>query len=205
MWLDDFHFTMDAGWTAGVHGGMFSGKTEELVDRLIRAEKYIHLKVQAFKFRGDDRYSENFIVSHGQNKFPATKVYDSAEILAKLEPDVQVIGIDEVQFLDDGIIEVCRELHSRNLKTIYTALGTDFRAKPFMFRDSKKNVFDLIADSYPVISKAAICHRCHKPGAIYTERLVKSEALVVIGGPEAYGAACQSCHPYTRKENRLVD
>jgi thymidine kinase len=129
MFLEPHVNDEDAGWIEVICGSMFSGKTEELIRRLKRA-KFANLKVEIFKPRIDTRYHEAHVVSHDDNYIPSTPVESSHNILL-LASDVKVVGIDEAQFFDDYLPEVCNELANRGTRVIIAGLDMDFQGKPF--------------------------------------------------------------------------
>jgi len=129
MFLEPHVNDEDAGWIEVICGSMFSGKTEELIRRLKRA-KFANLKVEIFKPRIDTRYHEEHVVSHDDNYIPSTPVESSHNILL-LASDVKVVGIDEAQFFDDYLPEVCNELANRGTRVIVAGLDMDFQGKPF--------------------------------------------------------------------------
>ncbi|CAM4154690.1 thymidine kinase [Pedobacter westerhofensis] len=165
-------------------GSMFSGKTEELIRRLKRAE-IAKLKVEIFKPTTDIRYDETAVVSHNYNSIAATPVDHSAEILL-LRADTQVVGIDEAQFFDDGLPEVCNILANKGLRVIVAGLDMDFAGKPF------GPVPALMAIAELVTKVNAVCVRCGNP-AMYSFRRVASEAKILLGEKESYEPRCRIC------------
>jgi len=163
---------------------MFSGKTEELIRRLKRAE-IAKLKVEIFKPATDTRYDETAVVSHNYNTISATAVDHSAEILL-LSADTQVVGIDEAQFFDDGLPEVCNTLANRGIRVIVAGLDMDFAGQPF------GPVPALMAIAELVTKVNAVCVRCGNP-AMYSFRRVASEARILLGEKESYEPRCRVC------------
>jgi thymidine kinase len=194
MDFDDNAFHLNQGWIAFVWGSMFSGKTEKTINLLRRADQYAKLQVQAFKWVKDDRYGTGFISTHDGITYPATEVGDVGDLTAKLNPQVQLIGITETQFYSEKIIDFCLEQRARGRKLIVEGLLTDFRREKFKFRQpSTKDMSDLLAHADYALLQKAFCYNCGQT-AIYTMRLVPSPELVLIGGKDSYAAACARCH-----------
>jgi thymidine kinase len=189
MALDDNLFHSNHGLFVLIHGPMFSGKTEELVAALSRAQNYAKLNVQAFKPIIDHRYGENNIVTHNGVHFPAIEVKDSKECYKHLNSNIQVIGIDEVQFFDEGIIDFILEQRKNKKIVIAEGLFADYKQEPFRLGKSTKTMADLLVHANYAIQKTAFCFACGKP-ALYTMRLAASSELVLIGGAKDYVAAC---------------
>ena len=166
-------------------GPMFSGKTEELIRRLKRAV-IARRKVQVFKPRIDTRYDAEAVVSHSQQKMLSTVVEKAAEVLEKLALDVEVVGIDEVQFLGPDIVPVVKDLASRGLRVVVAGLDQDFRGQPFV------PMPELLAEAEYITKELAICVVCGQP-ASRSQRLVQDEAQVHIGAGDAYEARCRKC------------
>jgi len=175
-----------------VCGSMFSGKTDELIRRLRRAV-IARKKVQVFKPSIDIRYAVEKVTSHAGADFDAIPVIKSWEILDKLEDDAAVVGIDEAQFFDEGIIEVTRRLAERALRVIVAGLDTDFRGEPF------GPMPVLMAKAEHVDKLQAICMICGEP-ASRTQRLVNGkparfdDPVVIVGASELYEARCRLHH-----------
>jgi thymidine kinase len=165
-------------------GSMFSGKTEELIRRLKRAE-IAKLKVEIFKPTTDTRYDETAVVSHNYNSIVASPVNHSSAILL-LNADTQVVGIDEAQFFDDGLPEVCNHLANKGVRVIIAGLDMDFAGQPF------GPVPALMAIAEMVTKVHAICVRCGGP-AMYSFRRVASEAKILLGEKESYEPRCRRC------------
>lgn len=163
---------------------MFSGKTEELIRRLKRAE-IAKLNVEIFKPTTDTRYDETAVVSHNYNSIPSTPVDHSAAILL-LKTDTQVVGIDEAQFFDDGLPEVCNKLANKGIRVIVAGLDMDFTGKPF------GPIPALMAIAELVTKVNAVCVRCGSP-AMYSYRRVASEATILLGEKESYEPRCRLC------------
>lgn len=176
---------------------MFSGKSEELIRRVKRAV-IARRTVQVFKPAIDDRYGVEDIRSHDGDSFVALPVRSSAEILARLTPETTVVGIDEVQFFDPGIVEVCRTLVLQGRRVICAGLDLDFRGEPF------GPVPTLLALAEHVDKLQAICVICGEPGT-RTQRIVDGvpayhdDPVILIGAKESYEARCRSCHQVPRR------
>ena len=173
------------GWIEVVVGPMFSGKSEELIRRLRRAE-FARQRVQIFKPAIDERYAANEIISHSGLGIPSDTVTKAAEIMDKVQPRTEVVGIDEAQFLGDEVVEVCTKLANLGKRVIVTGLDTDFRGRPF------EPMPRLLAVAEEITKLLAICVRCGNP-AVHTQRLVESEELVVVGASGMYEARCRRC------------
>jgi len=164
---------------------MFSGKSEELIRRLRRAE-YARQRVQIFKPTIDERYAANEIVSHSGLGISSDTVMKAEEIMDKVQPRTEVIGIDEAQFLGEGVVDVCTRLANLGKRVIVTGLDTDYRGRPF------EPMPRLLAVAEEITKLLAICVRCGNP-AVHTQRLVESEELVVVGAAGIYEARCRRC------------
>ena len=173
------------GWIEVVVGPMFSGKSEELIRRLRRAE-IARQQVQIFKPAVDQRFSSNGIVSHSGLELKSDLVNDAEEVLRKVERSTQVVGIDEAQFLGDGLVDVCTKLADLGMRVIVAGLDTDFMGRPF------KPIPHLLAVAEEITKLLAICVRCGNP-AKHTQRLVTSEELIVVGAGGMYEARCRRC------------
>ena len=173
-----------AGWIEIVCGSMFSGKTEELIRRLKRA-KFANQKVEIFKPAIDIRYSNEEVVSHDSNAILSTPVETSDSILL-LTGDVDVVGIDEVQFFDDNIVNVCQQLANRGVRVICAGLDMDYLGKPFGPMPA------LMAVAEYVTKVHAICVKCGNL-AQHSHRLTKSDKLVELGEKDSYEPICRHC------------
>ena len=176
-----------------VCGSMFSGKTEELIRRLRRAQ-FANQVIAIFKPRVDNRYSDVEVVSHDFHKITSTPISDPAEML-EVGPDVQVVGIDEAQFFPDSLVEVCQQLANRGIRVIAAGLDTDYLGKPFgpMPR--------LMAVAEDVQKVHAICVKCGNL-ANHSHRLLKSDDLVVLGEKDIYEPLCRECYNKAMEEER---
>ena len=176
-----------------VCGSMFSGKTEELIRRLKRAE-FAKQRVEIFKPALDTRYSEIEVVSHDRNSIMSTPVDSSSSILL-LSSDIDVVGIDEAQFFDDGLVAVCNELANKGIRVIVAGLDMDFKGVPF------GPIPALCAIADEVTKVHAICVRC---GALayVSHRLVNNEKRVMLGEQAEYEPLCRECYRKALEEDK---
>jgi thymidine kinase len=174
-----------AGAVEVITGSMFSGKTEELIRRLKRA-LFARQRVQAFKPRIDDRYDASRIVSHQAVSVDAVAVATSASLEERVEIETQVVAIDEAQFFDIGIVEVCERLANRGLRVIVAGLDQDYLGRPFA------PMPDLMAIAEEVTKVHAVCTVCGAP-ASRSQRLISEATTVLVGGAETYEARCRAC------------
>jgi thymidine kinase len=177
--------TSRAGWIEVIAGSMFSGKSEELIRRLRRA-KIARQKVQVFKPEVDARFSNNHIVSHSEMKHESANVHTAADVRAKVEPDTQVVGIDEAQFFDNELVPVVNELAERGVRVIVAGLDQDYTGKPW------EPVPQLLAIAEYITKTHAICVKCGQP-ANYSQRIFESEERVAVGAAGMYEARCRQC------------
>src|SRR5579863_8629803 len=168
-----------------VCGSMFSGKTEELIRRLNRA-RIAKLKVEIFSPKTDTRYEENALVSHNANSIPSTSVENASSILL-LASDVNVVGVDEAQFFDAELPDVCNALANKGIRVIVAGLDMDFKGQPF----GPMPAIMAMADS--VTKLQAVCVRCGSP-ALYSYRLVADESKILLGEKESYEPRCRICY-----------
>lgn len=168
-----------------VCGSMFSGKTEELIRRLKRA-KFAKQKVEIFKPSIDTRYSEMDVVSHDRHSIQSTPV-DSSTSIAKLSVGIDVVGIDEAQFLDEGLVDVCNELANRGVRVIVAGLDMDFQGKPFGPMPALCSVADEVTKVH------AICVKCGALAYI-SHRLVANDNRVLLGEQAEYEPLCRECY-----------
>ena len=175
----------DIGWIEVITGCMFSGKTEELIRRLRRAQ-IAKQKIKIFKPNIDKRYAENSIVSHNEQSLPSIIIEDTSDII-KLSVDAQVIGIDEAQFFDEKIVKVCNQLASEGKRVIVAGLDQDYRGNPF------EPMPQLLAIAEYITKQHAICVVCGNP-ADKTQRKTFSAMRVVVGAADIYEARCRKCH-----------
>lgn len=184
MFIEVNQANRKAGWIEVVCGSMFSGKTEELIRRMRRAQ-IANMKVEIFKPAMDTRYSETAVVSHQGTSIPSTPVSSSQQILLLTE-SVQVVGIDEAQFFDDGIVDVAMTLANQGSRVIVAGLDMDFRGKPFGPMPA------LLANAEFVTKVHAICQVCGSL-ANFSYRKVVSEGQVLLGEKESYEPRCRNC------------
>lgn len=182
----------EGGWVEVICGSMFSGKTEELIRRVRRAQ-IARQKVQVFKPSLDDRYTLEKVTSHDGMNLDATIINEASEILDLVEPDTAVVAIDEVQFFDSTIAQVCNTLAQNGKRVIITGLDTDFRGEPF------GPMPFLMAEAERVDKLSAICVVCGAP-ASRTQRLIDGQPasyddpVIMVGASEVYEARCRHCH-----------
>ena len=179
------------GWVEVICGSMFSGKTEELLRRLKRA-KIAQQKVEIFKPMVDVRYSDTEVVSHDANAIPSTPVESSGNILL-LSSNVEVVGIDEAQFFDKGLVDVCHKLASQGIRVIVAGLDMDFKGVPF------GPIPGLLATAEYVTKVHAICMRCGDL-ANFSHRLSDDDKLVVLGEKNEYEPLCRGCFTKAHKK-----
>ncbi|MFA5649149.1 MAG: thymidine kinase [Bacteroidales bacterium] len=172
------------GWIEVVCGSMFSGKTEELIRRLKRA-KFANLRTEIFKPHIDNRYALEEVVSHDANSIASTPVTSSGNILL-MASNVDVVGIDEAQFFDDNLVNVCNKLANQGVRVIVAGLDMDFQGKPF------GPIPQLMACAEYVTKVHAICMKCGDL-AQFSHRLSDTEKLVVIGETDIYEPLCRRC------------
>lgn len=172
------------GWIEVICGSMFSGKTEELIRRLRRAE-FARQRVEIFKPGTDTRYHEADVVSHDRTSIRSTPIPNSSNLLL-LASDIEVVGIDEAQFFDEGLPAVCEQLAAQGVRVITAGLDMDFQGRPFgpMPR--------LMAMAEFVTKVHAICMRCGELAA-FSHRTNASQELVLLGETDSYEPLCRSC------------
>jgi thymidine kinase len=183
----------ETGWIEVVAGCMFSGKTEELIRRLRRAE-IAKQRVLIFKPRLDTRFSAKAIVSHSDQSLPSLLI-DNPDDIVELAKDAQVVGIDEAQFFPLGIVEVCNKLANKGKRVIVAGLDQDYKGVPF------EPIPQLLAVAEYITKTLAICVVCGNP-ADKTQRKTQSSERVIVGASEIYEARCRRCH-YIPKEEGL--
>ena len=172
-----------AGSIEVICGSMFSGKTEELIRRMKRAQ-FAKQKVEIYKPCLDVRYSQ--VVSHDSHSIPSTPI-DSPASMLLLSSDVEVVGVDEAQFFDETLVDVVQTLANRGIRVIVAGLDTDFMGKPFGPMPA------LMAVAEDIQKVHAICVKCGSP-ANHSHRLVASDALVVLGEKDEYEPLCRHCY-----------
>lgn len=181
MFLENQH---RKGWIEVICGSMFSGKTEELIRRLKRA-RIARQRVEIFKPGIDVRYHETEVVSHDSNSIPSTPLPNAISILLMAD-EVEVVGIDEAQFFDDQIIEVCNTLANRGVRVIVAGLDMDFRGNPF------GPMPGLMAVAEYVTKVHAVCVKCGSL-ANHSHRKTVNEDLVMLGETDSYEPLCREC------------
>ena len=174
----------NSGWIEVICGPMFSGKTEELIRRLVRSQ-YAKQKVTIFKPSLDDRYSEDYIVSHNKRRIKSIIIEKSKEIL-ELGRDSDVIGIDEAQFCDNQLIDIANSLAKKGKRVVVAGLDKDYTGKSF------GPIEKLMIDAEYVSKVNAICMACGDP-ASFTQRISEEKDLVVVGETDKYEARCRKC------------
>ncbi|HHJ53382.1 MAG TPA: thymidine kinase [Caldithrix abyssi] len=179
------------GWIEVICGSMFSGKTEELIRRLRRAV-IARQKVAIFKPEVDNRYSETEIVSHDQQRIKAQVVKNAEEIIHRAL-EAQVVGIDEAQFFDNSLVDVCQKLANMGKRVIVAGLDQDYRGKPF------EPVPQLLAVAEYITKTHAICSVCGNP-ANHTQRKTKDTDTVIVGASNIYEARCRNCFEPPQEE-----
>ena len=188
--------SLDHGFIEAIVGPMFSGKSEELIRRIKRAQ-IAKQKVQVFKPAIDDRYSIDKVVSHNGTNINAISVVKAFEIIELLEEDTEVIAIDEIQFFDHSIVDVVREIADLGKRVICAGLDMDFRGEPF------GPTPDIMAIAESVDKLTAICVKCGNP-ATRTQRLINGkpakydDPIILVGAHETYEARCRKCHEVPR-------
>jgi thymidine kinase len=187
------------GWIEVICGVMFSGKSEELIRRVRRAI-IAKRRVQVFKSHLDERYAGIYrISSHDGRSVDAVPVDSAAQIAQRIEPDTQVVAIDESQFLDEGVVPLATTLAERGMRVILAGTDTDFRGEPF------GPMPHLLAVAEVVDKLHAICVVCGSP-ASRNQRLIEGRParydspVIMVGGEESYEARCRSCHKVPRKD-----
>jgi thymidine kinase len=174
-----------AGSIEVIVGSMFSGKTEELI-RLLRRAQYAKLPLQVFKPRIDDRYSKDHVASHNRSLLPSTVIEHARDIYTHLHPETRVIGIDEGQFFDDTLVEVASDLADRGLRVLIAGLDMDWRGVPFA------PMPQLMAIAESVKKLQAVCVVCGGT-ASRTQRLVRDDSSVLVGDATMYESRCRQC------------
>jgi thymidine kinase len=180
------------GWVEVICGPMFSGKSEELIRRVTRS-KIARIPVQVFKPQLDTRYADAEVVSHSEWKVEAQPVANSTDMVRAVSHETLVIGIDEGQFFDEGLVDVVDNLAATGKQVIVAGLDTDYLRRPF-------EPIPALCDRAEYVTKMlAVCHRCGGP-ALYTQRIVRSDDLVVLGAQDSYEARCRMCYDPSEPE-----
>ena len=176
----------ERGWVEVICGPMFSGKSEELIRRMTRYQ-IARIPVQIFKPSLDDRFATHEVVSHSALSVAAEPVADSEALLKTVKDRTDVVGIDEGQFFDQGLVDVVERLAAAGKKVIVAGLDQDFLGRPF------EPIPSLMLRAEYVTKALAVCHRCGGAG-MFTQRVIESEELVVLGSQDAYEARCRRCY-----------
>jgi thymidine kinase len=179
------HLHTMPGWIEVIAGSMFSGKSEELIRRLRRA-KIARQKVQVFKPDIDSRFSKDHIVSHSEMRHESANIRSASEVLATVDPDTEVVGIDEGQFFDNALVDVATQLAKRGVRVIIAGLDQDYTGKPW------EPMPQLLAIAEYITKTHAICMKCGQP-ANYSQRIFESEERVAVGAAGMYEARCRRC------------
>jgi len=176
-------------WAQGqievICGPMFSGKTEELIRRLRRA-RIARQRIQVFKPAADHRFGSDAVISHSQDRFDARVLATSADVLKAVDDRTDVVGVDEVQFFDAGIVEVLETLANRGVRVIAAGLDQDYRGRPF------EPMPQIMAVAELVTKTLAVCVRCGAPAG-RSQRLAGGEGRVLVGAGESYEPRCRRC------------
>ena len=183
--MDDIRRTLAHGWIEVITGSMFSGKSEELIRRLRRAQ-IAKQKVQIFKPLVDNRFSDDHIVSHSEMRIASQAVKHSDELVQQVREDTEVVGIDEGQFFDANLPAACSTLADRGTRVIVAGLDQDYLGRPF------EPMPQLLAIAEYITKTLAICVVCGEP-ANHTQRLVASSDRVLVGATGLYEARCRHC------------
>lgn len=185
------------GWLEVICGCMFAGKTEELIRR-INVLSYARKKILVFKPKIDDRYSTTEIASHAGSKVPCIVISEAKEILNHVNYDTDVVAIDEVQFFDEDVVDICEYLADSGLRVMVAGLDKDFRGEPFGVLP------DLLTRAEFVTKLTAVCAKCGAP-ATRTQRIINgkpasfNDPIVLVGAKEAYEPRCRHCHEIVEK------
>lgn len=189
------------GWIEVISGCMFAGKTEELIRR-INVLSYAKKNIIVFKPKIDNRYSDSEIVSHSGAKVPCLVVEKAQDILKKIEADTEVVAINEVQFFDKDIVEVCEYLADKGIRVMVAGLDKDFRGESFGVMP------ELLTRAEFVTKLTAVCAKCGAP-ATRTQRLVNGkpagfeDPIVMVGADESYEPRCRHCHQVPNKPHKF--
>ncbi len=194
--MDFLHHNGDGGWIEVICGSMFSGKSEELIRRLRRAQ-IARQAVQIFKPEVDIRYALTHITSHSEMQLEAIPARDAADLLTKIMPRTTVIGIDEVQFFDTAIVDVCSKLANEGRRVIVAGLDQDYLGKPF------EPMPQLLAIAEYITKTHAICMKCGSM-ANHSQRLIAASERLLLGAVGSYEARCRRCfNPFESEEPSL--
>ena len=190
----DTFIQRQTGWIEVICGSMFSGKTEELIRRVRRAQ-IARQKVELFKPDIDTRYSKEEIVSHDDQKLPSRVIKDANEMIP-LSLEVQVVAIDEAQFYKKSLLKVCKTLANMGKRVIVAGLDTDYRGEPF------SPIPELLEIAEYITKTHAICVVCGNP-ANFTQRTTKSRDQVLIGTSDIYEARCRNCYEPPNEDKNI--
>ncbi len=185
------------GWIEVICGCMFAGKTEELIRR-INVLSYARKNILVFKPKIDDRYSTTESASHAGSKVPCIVISEAKEILDHVNYDTDVVAIDEVQFFDEDVVDICEYLADSGLRVMVAGLDKDFRGEPFGVLP------DLLTRAEFVTKLTAVCAKCGAP-ATRTQRIINgkpasfNDPIVLVGAKEAYEPRCRHCHEIVEK------
>ena len=185
------------GWIEVICGCMFAGKTEELIRR-INVLSYARKNILVFKPKIDDRYSTTEIASHAGSKVPCIVISEAKEILDHVNYDTDVVAIDEVQFFDEDVVDICEYLADSGVRVMVAGLDKDFRGEPFGVLP------DLLTRAEFVTKLTAVCAKCGAP-ATRTQRIINgkpasfNDPIVLVGAKEAYEPRCRHCHEIVEK------
>ncbi len=191
------HRRAEQGWVEVIAGPMFSGKSEELIRRVTRYG-IARVPVQVFKPAIDTRYAKAEVVSHSNLSTAAVPVADSQELLRSVEDRTVVVGIDEGQFFDEGLLDVAMLLAGAGKQLIVAGLDLDYLGRPF------EPIPSLMLRAEYVTKTLAVCHRCGGPG-LFTQRVIQSDELVVLGATDSYEARCRRCYDPEEVEQPSLD
>jgi thymidine kinase len=186
MFIEPYSTTVKTGWIEVVCGSMFSGKTEELIRRLKRA-KIANKNIKAFKPTVDNRYHDSHIMSHDENSVTSVVVSHSSEILKGIDEHTEVVAIDEAQFFDTQLPDVCNEIALKGIRVIIAGLDMDYLGNPF------GPMPQLLAIAEYVTKLHAICVVCGGTAQLSFRRENKSSAQVLVGAKDIYEARCRKC------------
>jgi len=187
----------DQGWVEVIAGPMFSGKSEELIRRVTRYH-LARVPTQTFKPALDTRYAVGEVVSHSRMSTAAIPVATSEDLLKSVDDRTVVVGVDEGQFFDDGLTEVAELLAGAGKNLIVAGLDLDYLGRPF------EPIPSLMLRAEYVTKTLAVCHRCGGPG-LFTQRVVQSDELVVLGATDSYEARCRRCYDPTEASQQTLD
>jgi thymidine kinase len=189
------------GWVEVITGPMFAGKTEELIRRVKRLE-YANQNILVFKPLIDNRYGEGEVVSHNNNRTKSINILKAHEIIQYIDDSIDVVAIDEIQFLDEEAVDICEYLADKGIRVIVSGLDRNFRGEPFSFMPK------LLALAEYVTKLSAICVVCHTP-ATRTQRIIDgrpanyNDPIILVGATDSYEARCRECHEVPGKPKQF--